>query len=156
MHPACRDAVRLEKALTSAEDEVDEALADDFDTPRVMGILSSLMKNANACLNEDDSAKSGAVAMVYDSSQRYVQRVLGDFGLCFDRDEAQVGISEDEDGVGEVIDMLLRFRADVRSGAREKNMEKVFGACDQVREEVEQRLRIRVMDGKQGRGWSRM
>ncbi|KAI0567347.1 Cysteine--tRNA ligase [Gracilaria domingensis] len=155
MHPACKDALRLEEALRGAEDAVDEALADDFDTPRVMGALSSLIKAANTSLNDDDSAKSGAVGVVYDMSQRYVQRVLNDLGLTVGNRGAQQGIDEDNLTVEEVIDMLLHFRSNVRDGAREKDMQKLFEACDRVRDEAQRKLRIRIMDGKQGRGWSR-
>eukprot|EP00178_Gracilaria_changii_P010301 TRINITY_DN299_c0_g1_i12.p2 TRINITY_DN299_c0_g1~~TRINITY_DN299_c0_g1_i12.p2 ORF type:complete len:541 (-),score=98.02 TRINITY_DN299_c0_g1_i12:8008-9630(-) len=156
MHPGCSEALQLEGALRKAQSEVDEAVADDFDTPRVLGILSSLMKDANAYLNDDDSAKSGAVAVVYDMSQRYVQRVLNEFGLSVDKQNLTHSIDGDDVGIEDVINMLLRFRTDVRSGAREKDMKKVFEACDRVREEAERKLRIRIMDGKQGRGWNRI
>ncbi|PXF39699.1 putative cysteine--tRNA ligase, mitochondrial [Gracilariopsis chorda] len=157
MHPACEHATQLEHSLRTMEDGIDEAIADDFDTSRVMGMISELVTRANKSLNEDDSPKSGAAAVVHDMTQDYVRRTLSDLGLDVERfgkkrtEDAQSG---DAERFKDVMELLVSFRRSVRHGAREKDLKQVFAACDKAREEAQEKFGVRIMDGKQGKGWS--
>lgn len=157
MHPACEHATQLEHSLRMTEDGIDEAMADDFDTPRVMGLISELVTRANKSLNEDDSPKSGAVAVVHDMTQNYIRRTLNDLGLDIERFEkkrTEDAQSDDAERFNGIMELLVSFRRNVRNGAREKDLKKVFAACDKAREEAQERFGVRIIDGKQGKGWS--
>eukprot|EP00177_Eucheuma_denticulatum_P007604 GFKZ01013833.1.p1 GENE.GFKZ01013833.1~~GFKZ01013833.1.p1 ORF type:complete len:495 (+),score=49.48 GFKZ01013833.1:571-2055(+) len=90
MHHGCVKAAGLLQALVVVRDEVEEALADDFDTPRALSKLSKFMSQANASIQGDGEWESGAAALAYDMCCGVVKDTVGMFGLT----DGTVGVGD--------------------------------------------------------------
>jgi cysteinyl-tRNA synthetase len=101
----------LTKALESAKTEVDEALRDSFDTPRVMQIISDLVTNAN---------KSAASEQYVIPIAQWITKMVQIFGLDKEAISADgIGWSgiDIPDEAKPFIYPLARLRDDVRQRA---------------------------------------
>lgn len=159
MHHGCDNAAGLLQALLGVRDEVEEALADDFDTPRALSKLSRFMSLANASIHDDGEWESGAAALAYDMCCGVVKDMVGMFGLT----DGTVGVGEGPAasvgaavGGSNAIDAFVEFRSKVRMAARKKDVGAVLQICDEARDTAMERLGIRIADTKDGSSqWSR-
>ena len=142
----------LQMALAAAEQKVDEALRDDFDTPTAMATLVDLVKATNVYLETPDKI----VFLVLRNVASYVTRMLKVFGLIHDDDIgfplAGVGGEDStEETLTPVLDALMTFRSAVRDKARANDMNAVLQECDIFRDEVLPPLNIRLEDKPGGK-----
>lgn len=159
MHPKCTYASSLEESLRKYDDNIDEALADDFDTPRVLSCISQLIKAANRSLNNDGTPKSGPVAIAYEMAKLSVRRTLEKLGI-FQSIRADSKVRTERDGGDliskELIDFVVQFRGEVRNAGREKNVGKIFDLCDNARDEIRRRFGVRIADNREGSLWTKV
>ena len=121
-------------ALSAREREVDEALADDFNTANAIAALFEITRDINTLL-KDDSLSHAALAEVYD----FYSSLLDFFGFI---PEANNASSEDDE-----IDALVAERT-----AAKKN--KDYKTADAIRERLAG-MGITLEDTPQGTRWKR-
>lgn len=157
MHPNCPYASSLASATRIAEDGIEQALVDDFDTPRAMSKISQLITEGNASLSNTGEPRSGAAALAYHEASNLVAQTLKEFGIArdvFDPPETETADANNADRHA-MADLLVSFRGQVRDAARRKDIGAIFELCDRVRDEAKLTFGIRISDKKDGSSWSR-
>ncbi len=127
----------LQKKLQSAKQGVNEALANDFDTPQALSILNSLVGDAMQyalLVNSGDGSvtESQPIEPLF-AIEEYVRKVLINFGLRFSsrspistRQEGDNSYASGSDeAIQAVVDLRSKFRAISTSGLKAvKSMQK--------------------------------
>jgi cysteinyl-tRNA synthetase len=151
-------AVELQKALSTIQRKVDEALKDDFNTPLAMIHMLDLVKQTNIYL---DSCIGGEFAgLVLRNVANYMTRIFQAFGLVEDV-AIGFGASGSGDGSGAnreqvltpILDAVQEFRSVVRDKARSGDSGAVLRACDDFRDVQLPPLGIRLEDKPDGSIW---
>lgn len=152
-------------ALHQAEENVYVALTDDFDTPRVLSILQELIRTTNKQL-EIVQQQSGVTisTVVLSNVARYITRMLKIFGLVPQgveigfplEDSSSVAGAEEAGGSGggqgreevlaPLLDMLSKFRMDIRAAAIAGDTKAVLQCADALRDDILPELGIRLED----------
>jgi cysteinyl-tRNA synthetase len=145
---------------------VREALCNDLDTPTVIETLRLLVRDCNkymsgAAISNGEAAPSGWVPVPYllNAASEYVSKIFRIFGLIDPLPSLGFGSSTGSDDVsreavlGPVLDVLVSFRESVRDGARAKDMGRVLGACDALRDTSLPPLGISLEDSSTGSSW---
>ena len=138
------------RMLDDAEATVDEALADDLDTPRVLKTLTDAMGSVTRVLAEGHRPPPELAGHVLAA----VARPLGDLGLgelVADGRTASAGATSAADGPDGVAtaDALVALRERLRA-LKHRDL---YPLCDELRDETFPRLGIAVQDGKHGSTW---
>jgi len=142
----------LDNSLSDAKKIVDDALKDDFDTPKVMATLAELVKACNNYLQSKEKATTSPNSLVVRNVALYITQIFRVFGLANVRGE-EIGFGTDGDGEGDreeiltpILDSLMTFRQNVREMARTNNVGGVLNECDAFRDDVLPPLGIRLED----------
>lgn len=155
----------LLRALKTAEDQVYVALADDFDTPRALSILQELIRATNKHVETLQQQSDASISTVVLSSvARYITQMLKVFGLVpqgveigfplEDSSASAAGGAEGGSGLGReeilapLLDMLSKFRMDIRAAAIAGDTKAVLQAADALRDDILPELGIRLEDLK--------
>jgi cysteinyl-tRNA synthetase len=149
-------AMELQKQLSLAQQNVDEALKDDFNTPAVMNHLLDLVKQTNLYL--DASAGGDLCGLVLRNLANYLTKIFQMLGVI---DDAAIGFSAGggtnaasrEQILTPVLDAVQSFRSAVREKARAGDTTAVLQACDVFRDEQLPPLGIRFEDKSDGSIW---
>lgn len=159
MHPLCVTAKSLQKAVTTADEEIEGAFADDFDTPRAMSKVSKLITAANSSMDNEGNWMSGPAALAYGSACEVIKETM--LMLGFSKSIMGHESLQDNSTVGEecpsgAVDALVLLRAKVREAAKRKDVGAVLRACDEARDRALSDLGVRIADRKDGSSsWSR-
>lgn len=158
MHPGCGHAAKLHAQVILTEDAIEDALADDFDTPRAMAQIGRLITTANASLTNDGRWVSGAAALAFGSASQVVKRALGMLGISADTLKSSDQRSSDSEtaqiSMG-ITDTFVGFRAGVRDAAKRKDIGAIFELCDKVRDNALSDFGIRIADTRDGSSWTK-
>ena len=136
-------------AIITAQKEVDEALKDNFDTPRAMRALFDLVNVTNVY-----ARSSQRRSLVMEKTSKFVERILRVFGVIPDSarhflDSAD-GSSNSNDAIEPLAGVIAQFRHDIREAARSSGgddlAKKVQALCDAVRDEALPALGVRLED----------
>ena len=170
----------LVKGVGETRVGVDTALADDLDTPVVMGLVLQQLSATHALLDahEANGVSSGGggappLAGLW-VAVRYVAGVCRLFGLddadtgAFDRLSVATDASQDASGAGAgagvpdaVVEEVLKLRGVLRSAAMDKaadglGKKDLWGLCDAVRDELLPKMGAEVKDHRDGTtSWER-
>jgi cysteinyl-tRNA synthetase len=145
------DAIELQRTLSDTMGKVDNALKDDFDTPKTISLLIDLVRATNLYLESDS-----CVGLVVQSVASYITSMFQMFGLILND---SIGFPEGGGGgsreqvLGPVLDALMDFRSSVREKARSKDIDAVLGLCDGFRDKLLPPLGIRLEDKTDGSVW---
>jgi cysteinyl-tRNA synthetase len=143
----------LNAKLAEIENTVDEALKDNFDTPRVMNALFDLVTATNVYARLPQRR-----ALLINKSAAFVERILRVFGVITDDkrhyldSDAAGGAASSSNAIEPVVDVLAKFRASVRSAALAHKSTggelatNILTTCDQVRNEALPPLGVRLED----------
>jgi cysteinyl-tRNA synthetase len=144
----------LNAKLAEIETTVDEALKDNFDTPRAMNALFDLVTATNVY-----ARTPARRALLINKSAAFVERILRVFGVItddkrhyLDSDASGGAASSSAAAVEPVVDVLAKFRASVRSAALAHKSTggalatSILTTCDQVRNEALPPLGVRLED----------
>lgn len=145
----------LINTVEKCREAIEEALVDDFDTPRALNEIAMLMTSANRVMNTD-----GATALVCAEAGQVVTQVLGMLGLS-DFEQARYDSSDtetvDDFKIDErLLDELVIFRNMIRNAAMAREWGRVFKACDSVRSVLRDRFGVEVRDGDNRTSWERV
>lgn len=152
----------LLRALRVTEEQMYIALADDFDTPRALSLLQELIRTTNKCLETVQQQSENLISTVVLSSvARFITHMLKVFGLVpqgveigFPLEDAASASGSAGTGSGEskeeilapLLDMLSKFRMDVRAAAIAGDTKAVLQAADVLRDDILPELGIRLED----------
>ena len=155
----------LLNALTEAKKSVYNALMDDFDTPVATNYLVALIRDSNRYVESAGSTPLSSV--VLGSVARYVTSVLKTFGLV--PAAVDIGFPVGADGLSEggsssssagvdkeatltpYLDVLTKFREQVRVAAISGDTKEVLMAADELRDSVLPELGVRMEDKGSGK-----
>eukprot|EP00742_Colponemidia_sp_Colp-10_P012117 GILJ01013559.1.p1 GENE.GILJ01013559.1~~GILJ01013559.1.p1 ORF type:complete len:520 (+),score=50.70 GILJ01013559.1:148-1707(+) len=145
------DAERaLYESVCTKHEESLAALFDDFDTPKCITALLSLMSEVNCYLDSHTDIVHGPVVTAMDIlsstwTQLGLNHVTG----------ATQSADENSTQFACLANIVTRFRADVRQAAKESKDFKLLSLCDQLRDIHLPMSGVRVEDLKQGHStWS--
>jgi cysteinyl-tRNA synthetase len=156
--------VQVLQTVARARGEMGVALADDFDFPRVFRALQGMIREVRAY--ESGALAPGGVAAplpgVVAAAQEVAEWILNVLGFgarggC----QGYGGGSSNNSGhenagkagseeMDQLIDVLVQFRNQVRTGARAKQLGQVLQACDELRDVHFAKLGVLVEDGADG------
>lgn len=142
-------------SLETAKVAVNDALMDDFDTPSAVTALLELLRESNRYSEADGSLVSTSVLSTV---ARYVTSILKVFGLV--QDTADIGFPLESSGDGgsiskeqilsPLLDVLTKFRENVRIAAISGDTGAVLAAADALRDIVLPDLGVRMEDKGSG------
>ena len=131
-----------------------ERLADNFDTPAAVNILSELVTATNRYLMDNQQIKVPFVRQV----SKYVFKILKVFGI-YDEDvfpstqtadsDAKQSQESYEDIIAPLMNALSKFRDQVKATA-DQGPKELFRLCDELRDDVLPLLGVRLEDRAKG------
>ncbi|XP_026060108.1 probable cysteine--tRNA ligase, mitochondrial isoform X1 [Carassius auratus] len=104
----------LWERLAATQSSVRKALADDFDTPKTVDAIMSLIHHGNCQLQPTAKVDGPRSPAVFGAMLSYVREIMGVFGVDL------LDIKEDHDSSGvfnNVVEELVHFRSEVRKFA---------------------------------------
>jgi cysteinyl-tRNA synthetase len=152
---SCEHATTLRASVDDFRTEMEDALLDDFDTARAMAAVAPLMTTAYREVSSKQGSASSQLGFV--NAAREIAHLLSMLGISkLTSSHFSVGAAPCEKSVDEILDLTVEFRQQVRSSARSKNFGNVLKACDNLREQLDSRFGVRVVDRADGkRSWTR-
>ncbi|XP_022900631.1 probable cysteine--tRNA ligase, mitochondrial [Onthophagus taurus] len=143
----------LLKTLETTMINVENGLKDDFNTPIVLKSINNLMSTTNKMLGANNTNGdptnflSHSVCIV--AVMNYLKDLFRSFGIDVLEETGTESIEYNE-----VIDLLIKFRQDVRRLGLAENNQNTLQMCDDVREEL-RKIGIYVKDYGKISSWSR-
>lgn len=142
--------------LETAKSNVNDALMDDFDTPRAITALLELIRESNKYSEADGTLVSTTLLT---NVSRYITSILKVFGLV--QDSSEIGFPLDnssgsgsgvskEQILSPLLDVLTKFRENVRIAAISGDTNAVLAAADALRDIVLPDLGVRMEDKGSG------
>ena len=120
----------------------EEAMDDDFNTPRAIATLFDLSREVNTLLNSDQPVSKATLEM---TSALYGELGGDVLGLRLDGTAADGAVQTDADLVDGLVQMLIRVREEARQ-ARD------WGRADAIRDRLLE-IGVSLEDGPQGTRW---
>jgi len=151
--------VELQTVLDATKKNVDAALKDDFDTPRVLKTLLDLVKAVNLYMERDNDQ---IVSLLLKTCALYVTKIFNVFGLSntpppnigytIGMSSASDGGANSEEQLVPILNALMNFRSDVRNAGRANpdDMNAILKYCDTFRDDTLVELGIRLEDKASG------
>jgi cysteinyl-tRNA synthetase len=127
--------------LATARAAFEEAMNEDFNTPRAIAVLFDLSRDVNTLLNSDQSPSHATLTAI---DQLYGTLGGDVLGIPFDGPAA--GTARDD---GDLLDGLVRMLIDMRQRARQT---RDWAQADAIRDKL-QELGVALEDGPEGTRW---
>ncbi|KAI4458538.1 cysteinyl-trna synthetase [Holotrichia oblita] len=145
------DNKSLIESLSETMTAVDNALQDDFNTPVVIESIHRLMTVTNKMLHTPSTNSNYLNHSVYVTAvMNFVLEIFKVFGV----DILSKQINEEVNDYSDIIDVLIKFRQNVRQlGISERN-ENALKLCDETRDEL-RNLGVYIKDHGKISSWSR-
>ena len=114
-------------------------LCANINTTGAFNTIYELISKTYAYIDKVNT-KTLKLQLIYNIGQ-YIATILKTFGLVYKTEFIDSFIFDTtseskEDVVGPYIDTISKFRDEIRSAAHEKDLKRVFDACDKLREET--------------------
>lgn len=137
----CDVANDIERCINDMEIEVDDCIANDFDTPRLIrSILKCIAISNKIFVKNTNKIISGQASLQYELAKQSISTTLSQLGLST---SASPSTSNKE---AILLEILIKLRGDVRKAARNKNTNDIYKSCDEVRQVLNDRLGIEIKD----------
>jgi len=146
--------VELTDSFFDFERRFEEAMDDDFNTARAIGVIFELVKELNTYLDEQEHYQTLAAPMVASHGRDTLLKLCNILGL-FSREAVEVesretgARSEETSGGFPSAESLIELLLEIRAVARES---KQFETADLIRTRLRE-LGIRVDDLREGQRW---
>ncbi len=131
--------------LKSRREQFEEAMDDDFNSARAIGVLHELAKDINSFINSPEFSLNETTQLLVKEGYDLFHKLAEIMGLKLE----STSLIHDE---GEVVDDLMDFILKIREAARE---EKNWAIADRIRDGL-QDLGFDIKDTPQGPGWERI
>lgn len=144
------DSEHVLRKFEESKVRVDECLCDDFDTARVMTVLSDLTKTTNSILSYDSKNQSSYQSSCVDVIGpifKYTEKIFETFGFRETQSTSQ------KHDIGDLVDDLLRLRMELRTEAIATKNNKLFIVCDNIRDTLKKNG-VEVKDHGDKSSWS--
>lgn len=144
------DSEHVLRKFEESKLRVDECLCDDFDTARVMTVLSDLTKAANSILSYDSKNQSSYQSSYVDVIGpifKYTEQIFETFGFR----EAQY--TPESNNIADLVDDLLTLRMELRTEAIVTKNKQLFKVCDSIRDTLKKNG-VEVKDHGDKSSWS--
>ena len=130
------NAHHLNNCFISLQEEVDEALRDNFDTKTVVLTLRDFIDHVNSYLEEEP--KLYLIQVILD----YYQKILSMFGLKYSE-------APSPERFDEAVDVLVKYRSAIRNVAKE-----ILSLSDQVRDKDLTEIGVKLIDKGKESHWT--
>jgi len=145
--------IELTDSYFDFERRFEEAMDDDFNTARAMGVIFELVKELNTYLDEQERYRTLAAPMVVSHGRDVMMKMCTTLGLCSGAGAAESREEAEgpEGGTGAfptaepLVDLLLEVRAAARKAGH-------FEIADLIRARLRE-IGIRVDDLREGQRW---
>jgi cysteinyl-tRNA synthetase len=149
--------VRLTDSFFDFEERFEEAMDDDFNTARAIGVIFELVKELNTYLDEQEHFTSPGGPIIVNHGRDVLLKLCNVLGLLSSKREGgQRGAAEgtvcEADGGVPTPEVLVELLLEVRTLARER---KEWETADFIRDRLGN-LGIRVDDLREGMRWKFM
>lgn len=121
--------------IAESKNLVHEAFCDNFNTPKVFSVIQDLVNRVNKYV---DSQAEKANWVVLNNTYLFVKDILNCMG--FDYEENVVS----DDSTEKAIDILVDFRKQVRTKAKEMNDKVLFELCGEYRDRLLKELNVQI------------
>lgn len=161
-HWSARDK-EFAAGVAKAKEGVRAALADDFNTPQAMSVLSDLLRDTNKYMLADPATGAGPVPLLLKSSADYITYIFRVFGLVdplpsigFSASSSSSSAADSVSGasleqtLAPYLDVLSSFREQIREIARSGGdgmAGRLMALCDALRDDVLPPLGVKLEDG---------
>lgn len=144
------DCEQVLKKFEESKLQVDAWLRDDFDTAKVITVLSDLTKTTNSMLKSDSKNQTSYQASYIDVIGpifKYTEQMFRTFGFRQSQLNSQ---SNDMEGL---VEDLLKIRMDLRAEAISTKNKQLFKVCDSLRDTLKNNG-VDVKDYSDKSSWS--
>ncbi|KAL5281158.1 CARS2 family protein [Megaselia abdita] len=145
------DPEQILKKFQENKDQIDECLRCDFDTAKVMTVLSELTKSTSSILKynfKNQSSYQSSYVDVIGPIYKYTEKMFETFGF---REKSSI-VSQDDNLVNLVED-LLKLRMDLRAEAISTKNKQLFKVCDSLRDSLKKNG-VNIKDYSDQSSWS--
>lgn len=133
----------MQQALDESKVTVNSSLCDNIDTKTAFNSIYELISKANAYIDSNVQTNSVKVYLIYNVGQ-FVSSILKCFGLVYKTDFIDSFVFESnsnteasqEEKIKPYLDIITQFRDEIRNACKDKDMNKIYSACDKLREEI--------------------
>lgn len=148
----CEAAEAVEAAITDAKERIEEALVDDFDTPRAISAISELVTAANRQRTHQAAlGLSGAFVLARARAGDVVSDTMTMLGVSWMQERAVAMDKGDaKNKPKDFVDAMVQMRSEVRRAAVGKDMGKIFAFCDKARDMLRDEFGVEVSDAPDG------
>ncbi|MEJ5185852.1 MAG: cysteine--tRNA ligase [Candidatus Geothermincolales bacterium] len=143
--------VQLSDSFFEFERRFEDAMDDDFNTARALGVIFELVKEMNTYLQEQEAFPTPAGPIIVEQGRELILRLCRVLGLFEGPSEQDVCAGEEAEvtEVGPRVEALVELLVEVRSRARAK---KDYETADFIRERLRE-LGVRLDDLRDGTRW---
>ena len=145
--------VELTDSYFDFERRFEEAMDDDFNTARAIGVIFELVKELNTCLDEQERYRTPAAPIVVSHGRDVLMKMCTTLGLCSGAEAAEsreeAGGPESGSGAFPTAESLVDLLLEVRTAARKAGH---FEIADLIRARLRE-VGIRVDDLREGQRW---
>ncbi|KAF7281612.1 hypothetical protein GWI33_004476 [Rhynchophorus ferrugineus] len=144
------DSNQLNAIISKSFQEVNRALCDNFNTPLAIQIFNQSINRLNAMIYSA-STDRGIINNMYLllAFKKFLCSMLNILGI-----ELKQSSHQEHDDSTKVIDLLIRFRQEVRTVSLQEKNKELLTACDSVRDSLKE-YGISVKDHGKVSSWSR-
>lgn len=118
--------------------KIDDALCDSIDTLTVINCIRETIDEINFYMHETNYVNPAIIAIA-----KYIKRVLGIFGLDFDKKSK---VTDDR-----FLDVILTFRNDIRNALKNKDPRDIYRLCDELRDVTLPAMGVKLEDKANGK-----
>eukprot|EP00164_Ancoracysta_twista_P005988 GFYU01008252.1.p1 GENE.GFYU01008252.1~~GFYU01008252.1.p1 ORF type:complete len:790 (-),score=142.04 GFYU01008252.1:44-2344(-) len=152
------DDKQMNDSVLSCQQNVHQALLNNFDTPKALEAMLDLINDVNKYISKCAATSAAPKVLIIEKAAHYVTRILACFGVIDLRADfgfpSTSGGQSTEAALTPFLDAFCTFRDQIRGFAREKAAPVEFlKASDQIRDDVMPRLGVRMEDGTGASVW---
>ncbi|CAD7966915.1 unnamed protein product [Amoebophrya sp. A120] len=146
---------QLSKMIQTSHAEIHEALLDNFNYPKVLQILSEMIKKCNVYMSSMETQQRSPRVLILRKAAALVTKYMKLFGVFAGSDElgendasSGAGAVSKEELVAPFVDALVSFRDEVKQQAMSAKQKQTLDLCDDLRDKTLVKLGVELQDGK--------
>ena len=133
---------KMVRDLLDTRTAVHAAFCDNFNTPKVLLLMAEVVNKINSYIKENGNT---AKWVIIKQAQDLVSEHLHSMGLIYRATEGEETQNQN-DTSGQLTDIIVQFRNDIKLLAKEKDFGKILLLCDTLRDEQLLEFGIKIED----------